>query len=116
MKDTVITAKAKRRELWVVLGCFAAACLINVGRGGIANEADLAEAVRTGIIGGACIDVYEKEPIREDSPYLGLSDYSNLILTPHIAWAAKESRQRSVNETAANIESFFSGGKRNRIV
>ena len=92
------------------------ACLINVGRGGIANEADLAEAVRTGIIGGACIDVYEKEPIREDSPYLGLSDYSNLILTPHIAWAAKESRQRSVNETAANIESFFSGGKRNRIV
>ena len=61
------------------------ACLINVGRGGIANEADLAEAVRTGIIGGACIDVYEKEPIREDSPYLSLSDYSNLILTPHIA-------------------------------
>ena len=94
----------------------ASSCLINTGRGGIINEADLAEAIREKIIGGACIDVFAEEPIAADSPYLKLSDYRNLILTPHIAWSAVESRQRAINECAENIRAFQQGQRRNRIV
>lgn len=92
------------------------ACIINVGRGGIANESDLAEALKNEIISGACIDVYSEEPIREDSPYLQIADHPGLVLTPHIAWAAVESRQRAIDLTAANIRSFLKGEKQNRIL
>ena len=83
-------------------------------------EADLVTALSEGAIAGACIDVYEKEPISPDSPYLeGTLDqelYRKLILTPHIAWGAKESRQRAVDETIKNIRSFLEGGRRSRII
>lgn len=92
------------------------ACIINVGRGGIVNEADLVEAIQEGTIAGACIDVYEKEPIAADSPYLTIQNYDNLILTPHIAWGAKEARQRAIDETVENIKAFVKGDKRCRVV
>lgn len=96
------------------------ACIINVGRGGIIMENDLVTALSEGAIAGACIDVYEKEPIPPDSPYLKRTLdqelYRKLILTPHIAWGAKESRQRAIDETIENIRSFLEGGRRSRIL
>ncbi len=96
------------------------ACIINVGRGGIIRETDLVTALSEGVIAGACIDVYEMEPISPDSPYLSekldQDTYRKLILTPHIAWGAKESRQRAIDETIKNIRSFLEGVPLNRIV
>ena len=92
------------------------ACILNVGRGGIANEEDLVRAVEEDIIAGACIDVFEEEPIKENSPYLTEKVKSNIVLTPHIAWGAVESRQRAIDVTAANIHAFICGENLNRVV
>jgi glycerate dehydrogenase len=91
------------------------ALLINTARGALVDSAALAEALRAGDIGGAGIDVLPEEPPIHGDPLLA-KDIPNLIVTPHIAWAARESRQRAVNEIAANIQSFLSGGRRQRIV
>ena len=86
--------------------------LINTARGGIVNEADLAEALRTGRIGGAAVDVLSREPPASDNPLLA-QPLGNLIVTPHIAWASRASRQRLVDGIAANIAAFLSGRPRN---
>lgn len=91
------------------------ALLINTARGGLVDSAALAAALRKGEIGGAGIDVLPEEPPVDGDPLLA-EDIPNLIITPHIAWAAREARQRAVNEIAANIESFLAGGRRRRIV
>ncbi len=91
------------------------ALLINTARGGIVDEAALATALRSGEIGGAGVDVLIQEPPAKGNPLLK-SDIPNLIITPHIAWASRESRQRLVDELAANIESYLQGNTRNRIV
>lgn len=91
------------------------ALLINSARGGIANEAALAHALLTGQIGGAGVDVLSQEPPTGENPLLA-SGIPNLILTPHIAWASRESRQRLINEIAANIDAHLSGRERNRVV
>ena len=88
------------------------AILINVARGGIVDESDLSDALQSGQIGGAGIDVLTEEPPRSGNPLLSLS-HPNLIVTPHIAWASRNSRQRLVNETAANIRAFLAGNPRN---
>jgi len=88
------------------------AILINVARGGIVNESDLSDALLSGEIGGAALDVLAEEPPRSGNPLLSLS-HPNLIVTPHVAWASRNSRQRLVNETAANIRAFLSGNPRN---
>jgi glycerate dehydrogenase len=90
------------------------ALLINTARGGIVDELALAEALRRGTIGGAGIDVLSTEPPRAGNPLLA-SDIPNLIVTPHIAWASREARQRVVQEIAANIEAFLAGRARNRV-
>ena len=79
------------------------AYLVNTGRGGIAVEEDLARALDEGLIAGAALDVYVREPIPEDHPLLHLKDPSRLILSPHIAWSSREARQRLADEMAANI-------------
>jgi glycerate dehydrogenase len=84
------------------------AILINIARGGIVNEDDLSDALLSGKIGGAAIDVLTVEPPRAGNPLLSLP-HPNLIVTPHIAWASHNSRQRLVNEVAANIRAFLSG-------
>ena len=91
------------------------AILINTARGGLIDSAALAEALRTGQIGAAAIDVLPKEPPVQGDPLL---DYKgdNLIVTPHIAWASNEARQAAVDELAANVAAFMEGRQRNRIV
>jgi glycerate dehydrogenase len=88
------------------------AILINIARGGIVNEDDLADALLTGKIGGAALDVLNEEPPRAGSPLLSLT-HPKLIVTPHVAWASRNSRQRLVNEVAANIRAYLSGAPRN---
>lgn len=90
------------------------ALLINTARGGIVDESALAEALRRGTIGGAGVDVLSTEPPREGNPLLP-PDIPNLIVTPHIAWASREARQRVVEEIATNIEAFMAGIARNRV-
>lgn len=91
------------------------ALLINTARGGIVDEQALAEALRSGRIGGAGIDVLSEEPPRHGNPLLA-PDIPNLIVTPHIAWASRESRQRMIDEVAHNIRAFLAGTPRNRVV
>lgn len=90
------------------------ALLINCARGGIVDEQALAEALRAGKLGGAGIDVLSEEPPIHGNPLLKLG-IPNLIVTPHIAWATREARQRVIVEMAANIEAFKQGKKRNRV-
>jgi glycerate dehydrogenase len=91
------------------------AILINTARGGLVDSAALVSALQNGQIAGAGIDVLRHEPPIEPDAILE-ADLPNLIVTPHIAWAAKESRQRAVNEIAANIAAYISGEKRNRVI
>jgi glycerate dehydrogenase len=90
------------------------ALLINTARGGLVDEAALADALRAGRLGGAGVDVLAVEPPRDGSPLLDPS-VPNLIVTPHVAWASRESRQRLLDEVAANIRAFLAGESRNRV-
>ncbi|MEM8586175.1 MAG: NAD(P)-dependent oxidoreductase [Bacteroidota bacterium] len=80
------------------------AYLLNFGRGGIVNEADLARAIDEEEIAGAAVDVYQREPIPEDHPYLRVKHKNRLLLTPHVGWASVEARMRLVEGIAKNIE------------
>jgi glycerate dehydrogenase len=90
------------------------AVLINTARGALVDTQALAEALEAGTIGGAGIDVLEREPPPPGHPLLDPS-IPNLILTPHVAWAAREARQRCLDELALNVLSFLAGGRRNRV-
>jgi len=80
--------------------------LVNTARGPLVNEKDLADALNEGRLAGAAVDVATVEPIHADSPLLGAS---NCIITPHIAWATCEARQRLMQATADNIRAFQTG-------
>ncbi len=82
------------------------AWLINTSRGGLINEADLAEALTEKWIAAAALDVLSKEPPVANHPLIGLS---NCLITPHIAWISFEARKRIITETARNIKSFLQG-------
>ena len=79
---------------------------INTSRGPLVVEEDLAEALNSGKIAGATVDVVLVEPIRNDNP---LITAKNSIITPHIAWAPKESRERLMNIAVDNLKSFLAG-------
>ena len=83
--------------------------LINTARGGLVNEADLATALRQGLIAGAGFDVLTAEPPAEDNPLLGLLDLPNFILTPHVAWASDEAMQALADQLIDNVENFVRG-------
>ena len=79
------------------------AFLINTGRGGIAVEADLARALDEGIIAGAGLDVYVKEPLPADNPLMHLQHPERIRFSPHVAWSSREARARLAHEMAENI-------------
>jgi glycerate dehydrogenase len=90
------------------------ALLINTARGGLVDSAALAAALKTRRIGGAGLDVLPQEPPVDGDPLLDAS-IPRLLVTPHVAWAAREARQRILDEVAANIRDFLAGGRRGRI-
>lgn len=91
------------------------ALLINTARGALIDSEALVAALLAGTIGGAGIDVLEVEPPRGDEPLLA-PGIPNLILTPHIAWTARESRQRALDQVAENVADFLAGGTLRRLV
>ena len=91
------------------------AVFINVARGAIVDEQDLYTALTEGEITGAALDVLAQEPMDPENPLLKIQDSSRLIITPHIAWAAKETRFRVVDEVVKNIDGFLSGETRKRV-
>jgi glycerate dehydrogenase len=90
--------------------------LVNTARGGLVNEADLATALREGLISGAGFDVLTEEPPAANNPLLELLDMPNFILTPHVAWASDEAMQTLAEQLIDNIESFARGEARNDII
>ncbi|MGX7707118.1 D-2-hydroxyacid dehydrogenase [Methylobacterium sp. Gmos1] len=88
------------------------AILINTARGGLVDEAALAEALTAGTIGGAGFDVLTSEPPRDDNPLLAL-DLPNLIITPHVAWASREGMQILADQLVDTIEAFVAGRPQN---
>ncbi len=86
------------------------AILINNARGQLVVERDLAEALNSGKLAAAGLDVVSSEPIRPDNPLLTAK---NCILTPHISWAPRESRQRIMDCTASNARAFLAGDPQN---
>lgn len=84
--------------------------LINTARGGLVVDADIREALETGKLAGYAADVLSQEPMPENHPLLGAP---NTILTPHIAWAAKQTRMRLLQITADNLEAFLAGEAKN---
>ena len=87
--------------------------ILNTARGGLINEADLQEALLSGKVYAAASDVTCKEPINADSPLLGLD---NMIITPHIAWAATEARQRLLSVAIDNVRQYLCGNPQNNVV
>jgi glycerate dehydrogenase len=91
------------------------ALIINTARGALIDLEALVAALKGGDLGGAAIDVLPKEPPTEGS-VLFEPGIPNLLVTPHIAWAAFEARQRAVDELTLHIEDFLRGGRRGRVV
>lgn len=84
------------------------AYLVNTGRGGIVVEADLARALDEGVIAGAAVDVYGREPIPVSHPYLHMAHPERLRFSPHIGYYSLEARERLVEGVAENIRTFLS--------
>lgn len=84
--------------------------LLNTSRGGLVEENSLAAALRDGTVAGVALDVVSTEPIRMDNPLLGIP---NCLITPHIAWAPKESRQRLMDVAVENLRAFVAGKPHN---
>ena len=89
------------------------AVLINVARGAVVNNRDLYEALEAGEIQAAGLDVLEKEPITADNPLGSIKDSNKLIITPHLAWASVEARNRCVQGVYDNIRAFLKGVDQN---
>lgn len=81
--------------------------IINTGRGGLVNEADLVTALRQGLIRGAGFDVLTKEPMDKNHPFHEILDYDNFILTPHIAWSSETAMQRLADQLIDDMENYF---------
>ena len=89
------------------------AILINVARGPVVNDEDLYTALTQEYIAGAGLDVTSTEPMRDSNPLSKIMDSNKLLITPHLAWASNEARNRCVFETCKNIEAFLRGEDRN---
>lgn len=89
--------------------------LVNMGRGPIVNEDDLLKALNENEIAGAALDVLSKEPMLDSNPLLKFKDSNRLLITPHIAWASHEARERLMSDMYKNIQSYIDGGDFNLI-
>ncbi|AWK51092.1 D-2-hydroxyacid dehydrogenase [Clostridium beijerinckii] len=89
--------------------------LINVARGPIVVDEDLARAIDEEIIGGAALDVFKIEPMPGENPLLKVKNKERLVLTPHIAWASEEARNRLFTDLLENIGAYNRGEMRNRV-
>ncbi len=89
--------------------------LINCGRGGLVNEADLVTALDQGLISGAGIDCVSTEPPKADNPLLTILDRPNVIVTPHVAWASAEAMQTLWDQTVSHVDNFMKGTPTNRV-
>lgn len=87
------------------------AILLNLGRGPIINEADLADALEQGQIAAAGLDVLSVEPMQENNPLRQIKDSEKLLITPHIAWASVEARTRLMEIILGQIKDFFNEGQ-----
>ena len=92
------------------------AIVINVARGGVWDEASIAEAISNGKIGAIGCDVYSAEPMSENHPFSKILDKENVILTPHMAWGAIETRERCFNTVLSNIDGYLNGSCKNIVV
>ncbi|MBQ4569037.1 MAG: hydroxyacid dehydrogenase [Ruminococcus sp.] len=92
------------------------AIVINTARGAVADEKALADAIKEGRLGGLGVDVYTAEPFPSEHPYTEILEYDNVCLTPHMGWGAYEARSRCIAKIAENIDSFYKGEQKNRIV
>ncbi|OON97489.1 MAG: glycerate dehydrogenase [Candidatus Epulonipiscium fishelsonii] len=86
--------------------------ILNTARGPLVNEQDLADALNSGKVGGAGLDVVSSEPIKDDNPLLTAK---NCILTPHIAWAPKEARNRLLGIAVNNLKEYLKGNTINAV-
>ena len=91
------------------------AMLINVARGAVTDEQAVARAIAGGHLGALGCDVYDGEPMTKNHPYYALRSLPQVLLTPHMAWAAYEARRRCLDDICANIRSYTEGGKRSRV-
>ncbi len=89
--------------------------LVNMARGAVTDEQAVAEALRTGKLGGLGADVYSTEPMSETHPFYALRERDNVCLTPHMSWGAYEARIRCLNEMILNMRAYFAGQRRNRV-
>lgn len=89
--------------------------IVNEARGPVVNERDVAEAIKSRMIGAFGSDVYSSEPFSTDHPFYEIKDYCNVLFTPHAAWGAYEARCRCINVICDNISSFLCGGRENRV-
>ena len=87
--------------------------IVNVSRGGLVDEQDLAEALSSGKVAAAAADVVTAEPMKAENPLLTAP---NMVITPHMAWASVEARIRLIDVVAGNVKSYLDGGTENRLV
>lgn len=88
-------------------------CLLNLARGGLVNEADLASTLKNNQLQAFATDVLSIEPPVIDNPLFSESIRNKILMTPHVAWASREARQRLIDDMALTIKSFLKGKKRN---
>ena len=89
--------------------------IVNEARGAVVNEYDIAQAIKKGTIGAFGSDVYSTEPFGDDHPFYKIKENYNVLLTPHAAWGAYESRVRCINIICENITAYINGERHNRV-
>ena len=89
--------------------------LVNVARGAVTDEQAIAEAIKSGKIGGFGCDVYSCEPFSKEHPFYEIKDRENVLLTPHMAWGSLDARMRLLDEVKENVRAYFNNEIRNRV-
>ncbi|MBR6918349.1 MAG: D-2-hydroxyacid dehydrogenase [Clostridia bacterium] len=90
--------------------CRDGVCIVNTSRGGVIDEEALAAAIKSGKVRGAALDVLATEPMAKDCPLFG---FENVIITPHVAWTPKTTRERLMDIVTSNIDAFLAGDPQN---